>query len=391
MKYPAYLCRMQFKDVIGQDLAKQGLLNLWHSNKLPHALMLVGKEGTGGLPMALALAQFVFCEDKQAADSCGVCANCQKTGKLAHPDLHFSFPSVPPKPGQKASSKVYMNDFREFIKQSPYGSTFDWLQFINAENKQGNITAEECRDIIDTLNLTAFEGGYKIQVMWRPEYLGKEGNILLKLIEEPPAKTLILMVVEEADEVLNTILSRTQQVHLLPLTAAEIGEFLVARQHVEPRKAAQAAQLADGSFARAQQMLRYSSNDLLAPLREWFNGIFTNNGVTISKWVDDMAKTGREQQKNFLMYTQQLLSHAFRMSLIPNHVPHLAEEEAVFAGKLSQRNYPASTYQAMDEAINKTIHHIERNAHSKTQLLFLSVQMQYLIQGTELKAFSPGS
>jgi DNA polymerase III subunit delta' len=379
---------MQFKEVIGQDLAKKGLLNLWHSDKLPHALMLIGKEGTGGLPMALALSQFIFCEDKQANDSCGACPGCHKVQKLAHPDLHFSFPSISPKPGQKASSNVFMNDFREFVKQSPYGSTFDWLQFINAENKQGNITAEECRDMIDTLNLTSFEGGYKIQIIWRPEYLGKEGNILLKLIEEPPAKTLILMVAEDVEDVLNTILSRTQQVHLLPLMPAEIGEALVSKYNTEPRRAAQVAQLADGNFAHALQLLQYSGNDLLLPLREWFNGIFTNNGLALNKWVEDMAKLGREQQKNFLLFTQQLLAHALRMSLIPNHHPALPDDEALFAGKLAQRNFAPSIFQAMDEAINKTVYHIERNANSKVQLLHLSIQMQYLIQGLELKAFN---
>lgn len=379
---------MHFRDVTGQSLAKEGLLNLWHSGKMPHALMMVGKEGTGGLPLALALIQYIFCEDKQERDSCGRCASCIKVQKLAHPDLHISFPSIPPKPGQKASSKAYMNEFREFVHQSPYGSTFDWLQFINAENKQGNITAEECRDIIDALNLTAFEGGYKVQLIWRPEYLGKEGNILLKLIEEPPTHTLILMVAEELEDVLKTILSRTQQVHLLPLTATEITNTLVSRNGTEPRRAAQVAQLAEGSYTNALQLLHYTGNDLLAPLREWFNGIFTHNGITINKWVEDMAKTGREQQKNFLLFSQQLLAHALRMTLIPGFNPALPEDEAVFAGKLAQRNFSPEIFRQMDEAINKTIYHIERNAHSKTQLLFLSLQMQYFIQGQELKVFS---
>lgn len=349
--------------------------------------MLVGKEGTGGLPLALALAQYIFCENKQGDESCGACAGCSKVKKLAHPDLHLSFPTVPPKPGSKASSKAYINDFREFVSQTPYGSTFEWLQFINAENKQGNITAEECREIIDVLNLTAFEGGYKIQIIWRPEYLGKEGNILLKLIEEPPAHTFILMVAEDVEDVLKTILSRTQQVHLLPLTPVEIAEALVKKDKVEPRRAAQVAQLAEGSYSNALQLLRYTGNDLLVPLREWFNGIFTNNGVTLNKWVEDMAKTGREQQKNFLLFTQQLLSHAMRMSFIPGHQPALPEDEAVFAGKLAQRKFSASVFQKMDDALNKTVYHIERNAHSKTQLLHLSIQMQYIIQGLELKVF----
>ncbi len=379
---------MYFRDVTGQTLAKQGLLNLWHSGKLPHALMLLGKEGTGGLPLALALAQYIFCTEKQDGESCGQCAACAKVKKLAHPDLHISFPSVPPKPGVKASSKAYLNEFREFVQQSPYGTTFDWLQFINAENKQGNITADECRDIIDTLNLTAFEGGYKIQLIWRPEYLGKEGNILLKLIEEPPPQTLILMIAEDVEAVLKTILSRTQQVHLLPLTTTEITEALVARNNTESRKAAQVAQLAEGSYTNALQLLRYTGSDLLAPLREWFNGIFTNNGIMLNKWVEDMGKTGREQQKNFLMFTQQLMAHVMRMTLMPGYVPALPEDEATFAGKLAQRNFAAEVFGKIDQAINKTVYHIERNAHSKTQLLYLSIQLQYLIQGQELKVFA---
>lgn len=378
---------MHFRDVTGQALAKKGLLNLWHSDKLPHALLLVGKEGTGGLALALALIQYIFCEHKQDGESCGQCAACGKVSKLVHPDLHLSFPTVTPKPGAKASSKAFMNEFREFVKQTPYGSTFDWLQFINAENKQGNITAEECRDIIDTLNLTSFEGGYKIQLIWRPEYLGKEGNILLKLIEEPPAHTFILMVAEETEDVLKTILSRTQQVHLLPLTPVEIAEALVSRDQVEPRRAAQVAQLAEGSYTNALQLLRYTGNDLLVPLREWFNGIFTHNGITLNKWVEDMGKTGREQQKNFLLFTQQLLAHAMRMTLIPGYVPALPEDEATFAGKLAQRQFSPDVFRAMDDAINKTVYHIERNAHSKTQLLHLSIQMQYMIQGLEFKVF----
>jgi len=379
---------MHFSEVTGQALAKQGLLNLWHSGKLPHALMITGKEGTGGLALALALTQYIFCEQKGDQDSCGHCAGCTKVQKLAHPDLHISFPSIPPKPGVKASSKVYMGEFREFVQQSPYGSTFDWLQFINAENKQGNITAEECRDIIETLNMTAFEGGYKVQLIWRPEYLGKEGNILLKLIEEPPQQTLILMIAEETEDVLNTILSRTQQVNLLPLTVAEITNALVARNQADPRRAAQAAQLAEGSYSNALQLLNYTGSDLLQPLREWFNGVFTHNGITINKWVEDMGKTGREQQKNFLLFTQQLLGHALRMTLIPGYVPSLPEDEAAFAGKLAQRNFAPEIYEKIDEAINKTVYHIERNAHSRTQLLYLSLQVQYLIQGQELKVFA---
>ncbi len=377
---------MQFKDIIGQRATIDGLCNLWQSGKLPHALLLVGREGGGGLPLALALVQYIVCENKQGTDSCGVCPACGKIEKLAHPDVHFSFPTIPPKPGSKASSKAFLNEFRAFVKQTPYASTFDWLQYINAENKQGNITAEECREMIDNLNLTSFEGGYKIQIVWRPEYLGKEGNILLKLIEEPPNHSLIIMVAEQVNEILPTICSRTQQVRLAPLTTTEIAEALIRNGKADGRKAAQVAQLAEGSYAQALQLLQYVSNDLLQLLREWFNGVFANNGLMLNKWVEDMAKTGREQQKNFLVFTQQLLAHAMRISLIPGYTPPLPEDEINFAVKLAQRQFQPEVFKQMDDAINKTIYHIERNAHSKVQLLYLSIQLQYLIQGKSLKA-----
>jgi DNA polymerase-3 subunit delta' len=378
---------MRFSEVTGQSLAKKGLISLWHSEKMPHALMISGKEGTGGLALALALSQFIFCEQKLADDSCGSCSSCLKVQKLAHPDLHLSFPSISPKPGTKASSQYFLSEFREFIAQSPYGTTYEWLQFINAENKQGNITAEECREIIDTLNLTAFEGGYKVQLVWRPEYLGKEGNILLKLIEEPPKQTVIIMVAEEPEQVLNTIRSRTQHIHLTPLSTEEISTALIARARTDERKAAQIAQMAEGSYSQALQLLQYTGSDLLVPLREWFNGIFTQNGNIIFKWVEDMGKSGREQQKNFLIFSQHILNQALRMTMVPSYDPALPADEKTFAGKLAQRNLAAETYARIDKAIAETVYHIERNAHSKTQLLYLSIRMQHLVQGQEYSVF----
>src|SRR5690606_3235723 len=140
------------------------LLKNWHTNHLPHALLLLGKEGTGGLPLALAFAQYIFCEQKQEGDSCGLCASCRKAQKLEHADIHISFPAIIPKTGAKALSRHYIKEFREFIAQTPYGTNYEWLQFINAENKQGNIPAEECRAIIERLNLQAYEGGQKLQI-----------------------------------------------------------------------------------------------------------------------------------------------------------------------------------------------------------------------------------
>ena len=372
------------KQVVGQQSAKDGLLQMCAHDHLPHALLIAGAEGTGGLPLALAFAQYIFCTEKHSHDACGECSDCSKAAKLEHPDLHISFPAISPKPGAKAMSRHYIQEFREFTAQTPYGTTYDWLQFIDAENKQGNITAEECREIIDTLNLKSYEGGRKIQVIWRPEYLGKEGNILLKLIEEPPADTLLLLVAENTEDILPTILSRTQLIRLAPLHAADIAQGLSDRSFADPKRAAQIAHIANGSFTEALRLVRHTENDLFPEVRKWFNALFTNNGLEISKFADEWSKAGREQQKNFLHYVIQLLEQTIRTRYLPDAPIPLPDEEAQFVKKLASMQIGFNVIEQMIERISKTIYHIERNAHSKTQLHALSIQLVYSIQGREM-------
>lgn len=373
---------MPFKEVINQEKIKQNLIGLFNSGRLPHALLFLGKEGVGGLPMAIAFAQYIFCENKTEGDSCGVCNACLKVKKLAHPDLHLTFPIISSKPNL---SKNFLPQFREFFQQTPYANIYDWLQFIQAENKQGNISADECRDIINRLNLTSFESGYKIQIIWRPEFLGKEGNILLKLIEEPPQKTLLFLIAEKEEDILNTILSRTQKIILPPLKPTDLANALTERFGIEQRRALQIAHVSENSYAQALHLYHNSGqNDWLPVLRDWFNAVFTFNAIATSKWVDELAKAGREQQKNFLKFAQEFLAHVLRMTLAADYQPPLIAEELDLAQKLAKRQLPVSVFEEMNEAISKTIYHIVRNAHSKTQLLFLSIQMQYLIKGSKL-------
>ncbi len=371
---------MLFSNVVGQQMAKTGILNMWHNNVFPHAMLITGAEGFGGLAMALAVAQYVFCENKTATDSCGKCASCGKAMKLEHADLHLSFPSIPPKAGTKALSRHYINDFREFIKQTPYGTTFEWLQHINAENKQGNITAEECREIINNLNLKSYEGGKKVLLMWRPEYLGKEGNILLKLIEEPPKDTIMLFVAEQTEDVLQTILSRTQQVRLAPIPPADIAQALLSRGVADETTAAQIAHLAMGSYTEALRLARHSENDLYPEVRGLFNALFTNNGANLSKMADDWAKAGREQQKNFLNYVIQLLEQAIRYRYRPGTPIALPDAEAQFVQKLSVAKISLDGFAQMTAAITDTISYIERNANSKIQLHALWIRLLYVVQ-----------
>jgi len=375
---------MLFSNVVGQQAAKEGLFKMWHKNVFPHALLITGAEGTGGLPMALALAQYIFCENKGANDACGKCAGCGKAIKLEHADLHLSFPSIPPKSGTKAMSRHYIQEFREFIQQTPYGTTYEWLQHINAENKQGNITAEECREIIDSLNLKSYEGGKKVLLMWRPEYLGKEGNILLKLIEEPPQDTIMIFVAENTEDILQTIRSRTQEVKLAPLSASDIAEALTTRSLTDPRTAAQVAHIAMGSYTEALRLVRQTDNDLFPEVRQLFNSIFTNNGLGIGKFAEDWSKVGREQQKNFLHYIIQLLEQAIRVRYRPDVIESLPEAEAQFVKRLAETKVPFEALGQMAAAISETIFFIERNAHSKTQLHALAIRLQYISKGAAL-------
>lgn len=371
---------MQFINVVGQQPAKEGVINMWQTGHFPHAMMIAGNEGTGGLPFALALAQYIFCEQKSGNDSCGQCANCSKVARLEHADLHLAFPSIPPKSGTKAMSRYFIQEFREFVGQTPYGTTYEWLQFINAENKQGNITAEECREIIDILNLKSYEGNHKVQIIWRPEYLGKEGNILLKLIEEPPADTFLILVAENMEDILPTILSRTQVIKLAPVKEKDIAEALVMRSVTDPRKAAQVAHMANGSFAEALRLVQHTGNDLFPEVRNWFNGIFRNNGVAIAKFAEEWSKSGREQQKNLLHYTIQLLEQAIRARYMPQVPPALPEEEAQFVQKLAAMPVSLEVLGNMVKELTDTIYYIERNAHSKTQLHVLSMRMVMHVQ-----------
>jgi DNA polymerase-3 subunit delta' len=302
---------MQFKDVIGQESIKEKLANLVKHNRLSHALLFLGKEGSGNLPLALAFSQYLLCTGKSntsssqslfgevadigqndiANDSCGKCPSCLKAEKFVHPDIHFSFPSIPKKSGEAPVSNDYIKDFRTFISEMPYGNNYDWLQFIDAENKQGKITARECDDIIHSLSLKSFEGSNKVLIMWMPEAMGKEGNKLLKLIEEPPHGTLFIFVAEDENSMLSTIVSRTQLVKINMLTDQDIENALIAKG-IDQSKAHRLSLLSEGNFREALLALQHSEDNLQESLREWLNAIVKVNYAVQVKWIDDVAKTG---------------------------------------------------------------------------------------------------
>jgi DNA polymerase-3 subunit delta' len=374
---------MSFTSVIGQAPVKQHLVELVHSNRLSHALLFLGPEGSGALPLALAFAQYVVCEQPRAGDACGVCPSCVKAKQLIHPDIHYSYPVIPKKSGDKPVSTDYGAEWREFIGQHPYGNAYDWLQFIGAENKQGNITAQECNDIIHKLNLKSFESGYKILIMWMPEYLGNEGNKLLKLIEEPPANTLFLLVAENESLILQTILSRTQLVKVPLPETADIEQALIERAKVGAEQARPIAVLCEGNYREALQLIRHAEDDWQGVLREWLNAILKNGPIAQVKWIDEISKSGRERQKQFLRYFNHLLEQSIRLRFIGAEGLPIPEGEKDIALRLN-KIADVGQQQAIIGELDRAAYYIERNAHAKMLFHALTIKVYHILADRKL-------
>ena len=381
---------MLFSQVIGQQEIKAKLRNLVENNRLSHALLLNAPEGAGGLPLALAFAQYIVCEKVSSIDTgkpfpldaCNECPSCQKAARLIHPDIHFVFPVVSRKPGDKPISADYISEWREFISLYPYGTIFDWLQQINAENKQGNISAQECNEINRKLSLKSFESGYKILIMWMPEYLGNEGNKLLKLIEEPPPDTLFILVTENEAQILPTILSRVQILRLPRPQVAEIQEALVSRAGVQPEQARQLAAVSEQNYREALRQLQHGQDDWQSLLREWLNAVLRSGPVAQVKWVEEIAKTGREKQKQFLQYFSHLLEQAVRLHMSDAALADLPDSERDFALRLN-KIADLAAQRSITEEVNKSIYYIERNAHAKMLFHALTIRLYHILANRE--------
>lgn len=376
---------MRFKDVIGQETVKSHLAEIVGQNRISHAFLFAGKEGTGALPLALAFSQYVLCErmNQNERDACDDCGSCKKNASFVHPDLHFSYPVVSRKPGDKPLSTDYIAEWREFLAQTPYGNVYDWLQFINADNKQGNISAHECNDIIRKLSLKSFESEYKVLVMWMPEYLGNEGNKLLKLIEEPPPNTLFILVTENENQVLPTILSRTQLVRIPPLAISAIEGALKLKAGLQGDQARQIASVSGGNYRESLQLLQHAGEDWQALLREWLNAIMKSGPVAQVKWVEDMSKQGREKQKQFLRYFNHLLEGAIRNRVMEGAGTSLPPDERDFAVRLNKMT-GIEQQRAIIEELDKAAYHIERNANARMLFHALTIRLYHIIADKSL-------
>lgn len=324
---------MYFRDIIGQDQVKRHLIDSAQQGIVPHARVFHGPEGVGKLPLALAYARYLNCTQRGSNDACGKCPSCHKFDKLAHPDLHFVFPVVKSK-----VSDEYLPQWREMLAQEAYFNLGEWLQFIDAQNAQGLIYEKESGEIIRKLNLKVYEALYKVMIVWLPEKMHLScANKLLKMIEEPPAQTVFLLVAEDTENVLQTIWSRCQPLHVKGIQREEMEAALQQHFNVTAEQASSISHIAGGSYTKAMDLLQSSNEnryffDLFVQMTR---ASFSRNIKNIKKVANELAGLGRERQKSYLLYAMRLFREYFVTNLNQPQLVYLNKEEIQFGERFA--------------------------------------------------------
>ena len=373
---------MQFKNVIAHEAEIKHLIHTVQENRISHAQMFLGSSGSGSLPLAIAYAQYILCQNQQENDSCGECASCAKIQKHNHPDLHFSFPVQLSREKHVDSSDNVLGEWREILDENPYFGLDDWNVKLGNENKQGLIGVKESQNIVSKISLKSFEGGYKILIMWLPELMnGPASNKLLKFIEEPPDKTVFLLVAEDQEQIITTIRSRTQIVKLPRLKEKEIATYLEIEKGIPEKDSIIIAHLAEGDVGKAIHLIseQTEANFNFENFVNWMRLCYQRNIAKSIDWVDLIAASGRENQKSFLffclnMFRQCIIGHYTGSELVV-----LTDEQNAFLSKFSPF-INSKNIVGLTEAFNEAYYHIERNANAKILFLDLSIKTFSLLQ-----------
>ena len=371
-----------FSNVIGQDEVKQHLLQMVRENKLPHALMFCGPQGAGKLPLALAFARYLLCDSPSEDEPCQTCANCRMTEDWAHPDLHFSFPVYKAKSTDHPVSDDYMQPWRQLVQQDPYFDTELWLEEIKAENQQITFYVQESDALQKKLALKSSQGGRKVVIIWLPEKMGQEvSNKLLKLIEEPPAKTHFLLVSEDPDMVLGTIQSRVQRVNVPPLTEQQIADALIHIHAVPEQNAQQLAHLAQGSMTDALKRMQAGNEN-----REFFElfvrlmrASYTRQIKEMQTWSQEVAVMGREKQKRMLDFCQRLIRENFIYNFHRPEMTFMSQEEQQFSTRFAPFINERNIIGIMDE-LSAAQRDIAQNVNARMVFFDFALKMIVLLK-----------
>ncbi len=368
---------MFFKEVIGQQSVKERLIGMVSEQKVSHALLFSGPQGSGLLPMALAFSQYINCQNPGAQDSCGVCPACKKIAKLVHPDLHFVFPIYKKKGVTKPLCEDFLDQWREFVAVTPYFTDHEWFSYLDAENAQGKIYTEEGNEIIRKLSLKSFEGKYKIMIIWQPEKMHAfAANKLLKILEEPPLNTLFILVSHNPAGVLPTILSRTQQLKLPPLSDEVIESVMQNQFGASAEQAHSVARISAGNFIKAREAMEEGEE------KQFFFNTFTKlmritysrNLVEMLQWVDATAGMPREQVKKLLSYTIDMLRESYISNFDLAELIYASPAEDAFIDKFKPF-VTDKNVESMVTEISLALSHIEQNGHLKLVLFDMSLKL----------------
>lgn len=374
---------MLLKDVIGQQKIKEQLIKTVKEERISHSQLFLGPEGSGNLALAIAYAQYICCTNKENGDSCNECPSCTKYVKLIHPDLHFVFPvNTTGTIIKDPVSDDFIDKWRTSVIENPYLDLNQWYDTIGIENKQGLISIFESKAIIRKLNLKSFESDYKIMIIWHPEKMNAPAaNKLLKLIEEPPAKTIFILVSDSTDQILPNVLSRSQTVKIPKIGDNELVTYIKKKHELSDKKIDEIINLSNGSYLKALEIINnseeYEYN--LEKFIQLMRLCYGKKMLEILKWIDDMVSTGRESQKSFLAYSLALIRKNLLLSLNQDEIAYLTEKESDFSKKFHDFINDTNASQIARE-INKAYTDIERNAYGRIVFLDLSFKLIKLIR-----------
>ena len=373
---------MLFKEIIGQERVKNQLIKTVKDSRIAHAQLFIGPEGSGKLALAIAYAQYINCENKGDNDACGTCPSCRKYKKLVHPDFHFMFPVKRASESDPDNSHTYLEKWRNTLLENPYINPRNWYQMLDLENKQGIIPAQESNRVINKLYYKSFEAEYKMMIIWLPERMNQSAaNKLLKLIEEPPPKTVFLMVSENPDLLLPTILSRTQKIRVPKIDDETMFNAISDHFGLEPKKAQEVVRLANGNYIEALHFIHTQEEE-----KENFQRFvslmrlcYGKKVVDVLDWVDQNASLGRENLKIFFQYASRMTRENFMLNLDMENIVYLTEEEKAFSNKFSSFIHEKNADRIYNQ-FNEAYRDIQMNAHIKTILLDLSIQLMKLLR-----------
>jgi len=379
---------MLFSEILGQEHIKNHLTQSVDNGRIAHAQLFIGPEGSGTLPMAIAYAQYLLCNNSNGENSDGNAACNLKFNSMSHPDLHFAFPvTTSEKVKSKPVSNYYLEEWRRLLNEQPYGNLFDWYKLLGVDNKQGNISVEEAQEIVKSLALKSYEGGYKVMLIWMAEKMHTAAaNKLLKLIEEPPNKTVFILIAEDEEQIINTIKSRCQILHFPPLAENDIKQGLIKQYNLDDSIATKIAHQSNGNYNKACDLVYQDSEDL--QFESWFimwiRSAFKAKGNKAAihdliSWSETISRTGRETQKQFLHFCLDFFRQALLMNYSANQLVYFEPKSENFKLENFAPFVHDNNILEISKELQEAIYHIERNGSSKIILTDLSIKLTRLL------------